>query len=618
MVRGRGRPKLVKMTEGPGRRKKVYNMIPKTNNDTDGTNSDTYRQENTDENSSDSDDDVFEDAETGMCETACAAEVNPTEAFAGPESHEWYAAVRKEFSSLLRNKTWSLQEKPQNQKAVGCRLILCNKYKSSGELERRKARLVARGFTQEPKVDYHETYSPVVRLSSLRTVMALAVKHGMVVEQMDVETAYLNGELQENIYMEPPKHFEKILMDIVENENDDEIVETAWKMLREFKGGKKHCKLHKSLYGLKQSGIQWYLKLDGRLKAIGMTPSESDPCVYTRGKGEGAVILAVYVDDIILTSKDPEKLKILKEKMMDEFRMKDLGKIHYCLGLEFDYDFEKGKLKISQRKYINEILKRFKMETANPISTPLDVNVKFEPTEAIPSEMDKYPFRSLIGSLMYLAIGTRPDIDHAVIYLSQFNSCYTEVHWKAAKRILRYLKGTMNRKLIYSRKNEELIGYSDADWGICRIDRHSFSGFVFTLSGAAISWMSKKQRTVALSSVEAELMCISEGVKEAIIYLEKFLRELGFSMSLPIALYNDSQGAQEHLKNPAYRSRTKHIDIRNHFIKQNIQEGLIDLKYLATEDMVADFLTKPLPKSKLDFCSRHAGVIPDEFGPEGA
>ncbi|KAF6212135.1 hypothetical protein GE061_012656 [Apolygus lucorum] len=450
MVRGRGRPKLVKITEGPGRRKKVYNMIPKIDNVTDCANSDNNQQELTDENSGETDDDTFEDAETGTCENACAAEVNPTEAFAGPESHEWYAAVRKEFSSLLRNKTWSLREKPQDQKAVGCRLILCNKYTASGELERRKARLVAKGFTQEPNVDYHETYSPVVRLSSLRTVMALAVKHGMVVEQMDVETAYLNGELEENIYMEPPKHFEQILMDIVENENDGEIMENAWKMLREFRGGKKYCKLQKSLYGLKQSGRQWYLKLDERLKAIGMIPSESDPCVYTWGKGEEAVILAVYVDDIVLASKDQEKLRILKQKMMDEFRMKDLGKIHYCLGLEFDYDFEKGKLKISQRKYINEILKKFKMETANPISTPLDVNVKFEPTEARPSEMDKYPFRSLIGSLMYLAIGTRPDVDYAVIYLSQFNSCYSEIHWKAAKRILRYLKGTMDRELVCS------------------------------------------------------------------------------------------------------------------------------------------------------------------------
>ncbi|CAB0015587.1 unnamed protein product [Nesidiocoris tenuis] len=204
-------------------------------------------------------------------------------------------------------------------------------------------------------------------------------------------------------------------------------------------------------------------------------------------------------------------------------------------------------------------------------------------------------------------MGTRIDINYAVTHLSQFNNCFKEDHWKAAKRVLRYLKGTINYELTYSRNDDELKCYADADWGNCKIDRHSFSGYLFTLSGAAISWTSKKQRTVALSSLEAELVSLSESCKEA-IYLRRFLDELGYPIKLPLLIHNDSQGAQATIRNPIYRSKTKHIDIRNNFIKQNLDEGIVNIQYLSTDEMVADFLTKSLSKMKHEFCTTSAGI----------
>lgn len=469
LVRGRGRPKLVKTSEGPGRRKKVFNMVP---NNSSGP---TISSPEPNNDLADADEeDVAGMVETerflDMFDNAWAAEIKPKEAFSSENAEEWQAAVRKEFSSLLLNDTWMLEEKPKEHGSVGCRLILVNKYTATGELDRRKARLVAKGYTQEPGIDYHETYSPVVRLSSLRTVMALAVEHDMEVIQMDVETAYLNGDLDEHIYMDPPEQFEMILMDLIEKETG-ELQEKAWKMLRDYKSGKTHCKLKKSLYGLKQSGRQWFLKLDEKLRMLGLKPSTADPCVYTLGDGEDIVILTVYVDDLVLASKNNSKLTNLRENLKKEFKMKDMGQIHYCLGLEIDYQKEKGVLKISQKKYTQEILKKFNMEDSKPVVTPFDLNLKFEDEFQVKEEFQNLPYRKLIGSLMYLTMGTRVDITYAVNYLSQFNSKYSDVHWKAAKRILRYLKGTSDHGIEYKRSgNSDVVCFVDADWGNCKVE----------------------------------------------------------------------------------------------------------------------------------------------------
>lgn len=262
---------------------------------------------------------------------------------------------------------------------------------------------------------------------------------------------------------------------------------------------------------------------------------------------------------------------------------------------------------MSQKRYILEILKKYGMEDCKPISTPLEVNAKFDDIPTKEEEMARIPFRSLMGSLLYIAIGTRPDIAFAVNCLSQYNNKYAETHWKAAKRILRYLKGTVDMKLTYEKTDLPLIGFADADWGNCSLDRRSFSGMVFMMSGGAITWESRKQRTVAASTTEAEYYSLTDAIKEA-LYLKRLFASLGHPIEGAIMLRNDNQGALDLLKNPMHHGRTKHIEIRKAFIREAIENKMVHVGYMQTESMPADFLTKSTSRLKHEACSRALGL----------
>lgn len=254
-----------------------------------------------------------------------------------------------------------------------------------------------------------------------------------------------------------------------------------------------------------------------------------------------------------------------------------------------------------------DILKRYGMEDCKPISTPMEANTTFEDVMPNDKEMAKFPYRSLMGSLLYLAIGTRPDITFAVNYLSQFNNKYGEAHWKAAKRILRYLKGTIDMKLSYRKTDQPLIAYADADWGNCPIDRRSFSGTAFLMSGGAITWESRKQRTVATSSTEAEFLCLTEAIKET-IYLRRLFENLGYPIEGAVVLKNDNQGALKLIESQVNNRRTKHIEIRQAFIREAINNGQVKVEYMPTEEMPADVLTKSTPREKHYKCSSALGL----------
>ena len=335
---------------------------------------------------------------------------------------------------------------------------------------------------------------------------------------------------------------------------------------------------------------------------------DADPCIYKMGTDETLILLGIYVDDLILISKDKKTLLDTKRCLSTQFRMKDLGPIHHCLGIEFKRN-EKG-FELSQKKYINDVLERYNMKDCKPIRTPVEVGAKLNKPDKISElEMSKYPFRSLIGSLTYLSVATRPDLSYAVSSLRQFNNCYSEQHWKAAKRILRYLKGTQNYTLRYEQAEKSLEGFVDADWGNCIIDRKSYTGYAFIYGGAAISWEARKQRTVAHSSVEAEYMALSDASKEA-VYLRRFLAEIkGNQTCSPTVLWSDSQGARRLVYNPVYHSRTKHIDIRHHYIREEIKKNEIKVEYMSSEEMTADVLTKPLSGDRHMFCSELLGLI---------
>ena len=422
--RGPGRPRKVK-TGKPGRPTKQYNMVADERSrdmQPDGRTT-VYESVQTSESQHDANVDVqsaeddveWHDAEIAMS----ASEINFSQAISGPDSEDWKDAIYSEIRCLVANDTWSIVEKPVNANIIGCRTVLRNKYKPDGSLERRKARIVARGFAQRPGIDFQDTFAPVARLESLRLLMALAVRFNMNVSQLDITTAYLNGKIDTEIYMGIPELLEEMLRRIVREEKDVQLVKKAKSMLDKLRGGPKVCKLVKALYGLRQAGRQWHAELNGTLQKIGLVPTNADPCVYVDKNG-GTFIL-VYVDDIRIISNDRARERQIKEKLSESFDVKDLGEAEYCLGIEIHRDGD--RLCISQSGYIRDILRKFGMDSCKAVNTPLAMGAKLTTVEKDDEEhQSQFPFRELMGALMYLAVGTRPDIAHAVSVLSQFNN----------------------------------------------------------------------------------------------------------------------------------------------------------------------------------------------------
>lgn len=493
------------------------------------------------------------------------------EALSRADGHKWKQAMMEEVQSFNENETWELVDLPTDKTIVECKWVFKIKYDSKNQSSYR-ARLVAKGYTQKKGVDYDETFAPVVRHSTLRLLLGLAVKLDLKILHLDVKTAFLNGELKENVFMQQPEGFV-----LKENEN-------------------KVFKLKKAVYGLKQSGRAWNEKVDNVLLNIGYEKSKFEPCLYIKkNKDNLLTIVALYVDDFFVFSADCNEINFLENYLNSKFKIKNLGEAKQCLGIRINRDYDKECITIDQELYINDLLKRFGMVDSKIVSTPLDSSINLSNVEGEICD-SKIPYQELIGSLMYLAVMTRPDIAHAVSLLSQYNNCYTKIHWQCAKRLLRYLKGTKHFSMKFCKENSKLIGYADADWGSSKHDRKSFTGYVFKFSGGSVSWKSCKQRTVALSTTEAEYMALCEAAKDA-IYLRNLLCEITGKLDC-IDIYNDNQSAQKLASNPVFHDRSKHIDIRYHFLRNAVSENMINLKYMSTEEMVADILTKPLQNVK--------------------
>ena len=337
---------------------------------------------------------------------------------------------------------------------------------------------------------------------------------------------------------------------------------------------------------------------------MGFTPTNGEPCLYYMIMKNKMILVLVYVDDLLLASQDVKWIEEIKRGLSEEFDLKDFGSVRYCLGLEIGQ--VENTITISQRGYILGMLKRFKMEECNAVRTPADFGVKLDASDEKDVE-ERWPYRELIGGLMYLAVATRPDIANAVAKLAQFNNSPGKQHWIAAKRVLRYLRGTIGLDLVYKKTNETLKGFTDADWAACIVDCRSFTGYAFILAGAAISWKSQKQRTGALSSTEAEYISLAEGVKEA-VHLRGVLCELGLQRMTKIVMHVDNQGAKCLASDHVFHLRTKHIDARYHFIREIVSSGAIRLEYLPTDRMPADVLTKSLPSQKHLKCIESLGV----------
>lgn len=505
---------------------------------------------------------------------ATVADAEPAtvkKALTSTDQEKWQNAMEAEIKSLEANDVWDLVELPKDRKAVGSKWVFKLKVDADGSVERYKARLVAQGFSQKLGLDYDETFSPVVRFESVRTVIALAVQNGLKLHQLDVTTAFLNGELQEEVYMKQPECF--------------------------VAKGQEHlvCRLKRSIYGLKQSPRCWNSALHSQLKKMGFVQTASDPCLYISSEGE-MLIVAVYVDDILVAGKSEKQVAEVKKALAKQFKIKDMGKLHYFLGVKVVQD-EAG-VWIGQPAYAESILQRFGMDHAKPVNTPVETSSNLVKSMEGCDNTDPQEYQSAVGSLLYLSTRTRPDITYAVSNVARFCGAPSKQHWTAVKRILRYLKGTQGLGLLYTKDGpQECIGYSDSDWAGDIGDRKSTSGYMFQMSGAAVTWRSKKQTCVALSTAEAEYIALASATQEA-MWLRQLTTDLRMGPDRSMLIFEDNQSAICMASNPQFHGRAKHIDIKYHFVREQVKSGIVELKYCPSDEMIADMLTKGLSWNK--------------------
>ena len=490
-----------------------------------------------------------------------------------------------QLQKLSTAKTWTLVHLPPGKRAIQCKWIYNYKEGAKANAEHdilENARLVARGDLQSKGVDYMETFTPVVKLGSLRLLLTYAAKHDLDIVHWDVVAAFLTGDLTEEVYMRQPPGF------------DD--------------GNGRVCKLNKSIYGLCQSARVFFQKLDQLLtKDKEWRRLHTEWALWKHSTSDA--LIGSHVDDFCVVGRLEirERLKGLLEA--NELVINDFGPIDFYLGIHIQRDRTTRRLYLSQQDYAMKVVRDAGMHSCNPASTPMSNKTILLSTSTLLAESDKKRYQRVIGSLLYLMQATRPDLAFAVIRLSQFASSPCQAHAEALKRILRYLKGTINAKLILGDlSSTDVVGYFDAAYADT-IKRHSTCGYIFHYFGSPVSWSSKVQRTIALSTVESEYMAATEAARE-VIWIQSVIDAMtSSSVNLPISLYGDNNGAIALSKNPEFHPKTKHIDVRHRFITELVGSGVVTVKYIPTESMLADGFTKPLTPARHWHDFQELGVL---------
>lgn len=592
---------------------------------------------------------------------AIGVEAEPVEGINNPDAYsfqdaykhptratQWNESIKDEFESIDENGVWELCDlQDSKMPVITCRWVFKTKLNPDGSISRYKSRLVARGFTQKKGVNFNETFAPVAKFTSLRLLFAMASQLGWEVHQMDAKTAFLCSEVDNpNILVAIPEGFrefgqmKKLLGDVKESDLKRPVL-----------------RLKKALYGLKQSPRLWYKKLTDHLSSMGFKRSELDHSVWARENS----MVAIYVDDILVFGPNENIINEVKNQLKEQFKMVDSRPVNFFLGLQV---LRKGSygFGLSQEHYVKKLLKEFDMEKSSPIATPLGVLLRKrdlpvyhqDPKNTDPAQMptDVKRYQRAIGSLMYLMLGTRPDIAFAISHLSQFCANPSVMHWQAVKRLLRYLQGTashilwLNGTAANPEPDYDIYGFCDADWAADAVDRKSCGAYLYFYRGCLVSWASKKQTFVATSTMEAEYVSASNASKEG-LWLREMVSEIRDLTGLakkelkspqtaaesfaeqvirqctddaptdladaPVMLFVDNQAAIKVAQNPEDHARSKHIHISYHFVRQRVALGQIRLQHVSTKDMVADYLTKPLPKGGHTNCRFYSGIkTPDE------
>lgn len=492
-----------------------------------------------------------------------------------PKSHNqalsdpnWTCAMTDEYKALMDNNTWELVPRPPDALIIRCMWLFRHKFHANGTLARYKARLVINGKSQQVGVDCDETFSPVVKPTTIRTVLSLAVSRSWPIHQLDVKNAFLHGDLQETVYMFQPPGF-------VNSQNPKHV-----------------CRLNKSLYGLKQAPRAWYHRFATFVHTCGFKSTTSDSSLFVYHHNNTTAYLLLYVDDILLTASDTNTLRYFIDLLSKEFSMSDLGSLHHFLGI--DVKQLNGSLFLTQEQYVRDILHRANMQDCKPCATPVDTDGKLSATAGNPFH-DGSLYRSLAGALQYLTF-TRPDIAYAVQQVCLFMHAPREPHFNFLKRILRYLKGTTSHGLhITPSKSNKLTAYSDADWGGCPDSRRSTSGYCVFLGDNLISWSSKRQPTISRSSAEAEYKGVANATAET-TWLRNLLLELHLPLRQATIIYCDNISAVYLAKNPVQHQRTKHIEIDIHFVREKVRIGALRVLHVPSDYQYADIFTKGLPR----------------------
>ncbi|CAL8154967.1 unnamed protein product [Prunus armeniaca] len=472
----------------------------------------------------------------------------------------WQKAMEIEMEMIEKNETWELVDRPSDKHVIGVKCVYKTKLNLDGSIQKHKARLVVKGYAQKPGIDFNETFAPVARLDTIRTLIALAAQKGWKLYQLDVKSAFLNGVLKEEVYVDQSDGF-------VTTNYEDKVY-----------------KLKKALYGLKQAPRAWYEEINAYLVSCGYVRSTSDAILYCKTKKDsGTLIVSIYVDDIVYIGSSEELIAKFKTEMMRRYEMTDLGLLYHFLGMAVIQT--ESCIFINQKKYALTLLNKFGLKQCKPVSTPLVASEKLCKDD-----------------------GSDPADETSL--LARFMHCPTKKHYGTAKRVLRYIQGTIDFGIEYQKGKEAvLIGYCDSDWSGIQDDMRSTSGYAFSFGSGVFSWASVKQHSVALSIVEAEYVSASEATTLA-IWLRFVLEDFGELQADATPLMVDNTSGIAITRNPVFHQKTKHINRRYHFIRDALQDGVVDLKYCKSKEQMADIFTKALPKDRFNYLRGLLGVKP--------
>jgi Reverse transcriptase (RNA-dependent DNA polymerase)/gag-polypeptide of LTR copia-type/GAG-pre-integrase domain len=487
----------------------------------------------------------------------------------------WVPAMETEMEVMEEKEVFEVVDTPEDATILGTMWVYANKYDGAGFIIRRKARLVVRGENQVKGVDYEESYASVIRLESFRMLLAIAAEIDAKVWQIDFVSAFLNADNPNRTFVRPPHGF-------------GGPPGTVWRA-------------RKSVYGTMPAGHDWQEELDRSRAGLGYYKSLADPCVHSRVSGDDYSITGTYTDDVLGLSSTDEEAKRAKGELEDCYELKDVGDVGMVLGISVERDDEDRSITIHQQVYIQKTLERFGMQDCRTKSTPLPAGTTYSTDDAPQDDNDRHfmedkPFRQLLGCLMWIAGGTRPDIAFAVNAMSRFQQNPGPAHWRGLQHILAYLKGTLSHQLTYRHGHGlKPIGFVDADFGGDVDTRRSTAGYVFFMAGAPVSWSSRRQPTVALSTTEAEYMGMTKAAQQS-LWMHSFLSEVGLTQEFPALLYGDNNPAIALCQNEKGHSRAKHIDIRYHYIRELVKSKKLEITYVQTDKNIADIFTKALPR----------------------